>query len=666
MSKVKVYLKDTFMQQLELDPNREYFAGRGESCEILLNPEKGISRQHFKLRFKDGQWGVEVLSKIGEVYFLGQRAMDFNLQSGERFDAPPYNFIFLDDEDSIVRSNTNVTSAGMQSESKMSQFSLAPDEEKTFVGNLPQIALLKMTDPLRPGQQIFRLEGEAWVAGRDFTCNLFIDHAHLSRRQFEIQKNDGQFCIINLSTVNKTMLNGSEVPTDQWTVMSSGDVISIVDIDIAFELRDALFDKKMQGISPDLLSPVIFDEASLEKSQILQPKFFEVPQPGRNSINAKKFLENTNSNPAIQQQGQAWSENSKKKKSIPIVRIAIGACVMLVLMIFIFSDDEPAKKAKSDAGTMAKNYDPKFDKLTPEQKNYVRDSYRLADSLFRQGKYEMARQETTKIHQLVANYEESKNIEKLAEVAIQTQIDKNRAEVREQEKRQSEEKIVQQVAFCRTKVSNVTEMEDIELCLSSVMSLNPEHPSIITFKNEVDRMISIREIRQSEKEEYQQRVARQKALFEKAQRIVRTLDYIQSVKALQDVMEARLPDPKGYKIQASRQIASIKTEMNQKLSVYLKDSETFKQKGNLKSAILELRKAKTIDPESRDLAKKEKQYISELKKQMQVLYQEGILEESVGEVETAKVKWKKILSSSVPDEEYYIKANIKLKKYEAN
>ena len=254
----------------------------------------------------------------------------------------------------------------------------------------------------------------------------------------------------------------------------------------------------------------------------------------------------------------------------------------------------------------------------------------------------------------------------MAEVAIQTQIEKNRAEVREQEKRQAEEKIVQQVAFCRTKVSKVTEMEDIELCLSSVMSLNPEHPSIITFKNEVDRMISVREIRQSEKEEYEQRVARQKALFEKAQRIVKTQDYIQSVKALQDVMEARLPDPKGYKIQASRQIASIKTEMNQKLSVYIKDSETFKQKGDLKSAILEIRKAKIIDPESRDLAKKEKQFISELKKQMQILYQEGILEESVGEVETAKVKWKKILSSSVPDEEYYIKANIKLKKYEAN
>jgi hypothetical protein len=48
---------------------------------------------------------------------------------------------------------------------------------------------------------------------------------------------------------------------------------------------------------------------------------------------------------------------------------------------------------------------------------------------------------------------------------------------------------------------------------------------------------------------------------------------------------------------------------------------------------------------------------------MQALYQEGILEESVGEVETAKTKWKKIIDQSLPDEDYYKKAKMKLKKY---
>jgi hypothetical protein len=56
---------------------------------------------------------------------------------------------------------------------------------------------------------------------------------------------------------------------------------------------------------------------------------------------------------------------------------------------------------------------------------------------------------------------------------------------------------------------------------------------------------------------------------------------------------------------------------------------------------------------------------------MMGLYQEGILEESFGNVEGgeskagAKDKWKKILDLDVSDGEYYKKAYIKLKKYGA-
>ena len=54
---------------------------------------------------------------------------------------------------------------------------------------------------------------------------------------------------------------------------------------------------------------------------------------------------------------------------------------------------------------------------------------------------------------------------------------------------------------------------------------------------------------------------------------------------------------------------------------------------------------------------------------MMVLYQEGVLEESYGNVDGgesrkgAKDRWKKILEMDIPDGEYYKKAYIKLKKY---
>ena len=78
-----------------------------------------------------------------------------------------------------------------------------------------------------------------------------------------------------------------------------------------------------------------------------------------------------------------------------------------------------------------------------------------------------------------------------------------------------------------------------------------------------------------------------------------------------------------------------------------------------------LKKALKINPDNESVKSKINFSLNELKKQMQVLYQEGILEESVGEVDSAKAKWKKIIDSSVPDEEYYKKSMIKLKKYGA-
>ena len=89
------------------------------------------------------------------------------------------------------------------------------------------------------------------------------------------------------------------------------------------------------------------------------------------------------------------------------------------------------------------------------------------------------------------------------------------------------------------------------------------------------------------------------------------------------------------------------------------------KKGDLKTAISVLKKAIEINPDNETLKGRVNSHLGELKKQMQVLYQEGVLEESVGEVETAKTKWKKIIELSLPEEDYYKKARTKIKKYEA-
>lgn len=275
----------------------------------------------------------------------------------------------------------------------------------------------------------------------------------------------------------------------------------------------------------------------------------------------------------------------------------------------------------------------------------------------------MARQEVTKIHQLVPYYEESKNLEKLADVAIQTVIEQKRAEAREQEQADMEAKIRATVAQCEKLINRNVDSKKVEDCLSPIIVLNPEHPAITGLQARVDQVISDRMAEQERRAEYQSMVKRQSSLYASAEQLDKKGNSLEAIKAYSKVVSSRLPDPQGLKGKAQRQIASIQQKLATQQSRLESEADVAFKNGDLKNAILKIKKALAINPENEVLRGRMSSMLSELKKQMQTLYQEGVLEESVGEVETAKAKWKKIIESSLPEEDYYKKSRTKLKKY---
>jgi hypothetical protein len=48
---------------------------------------------------------------------------------------------------------------------------------------------------------------------------------------------------------------------------------------------------------------------------------------------------------------------------------------------------------------------------------------------------------------------------------------------------------------------------------------------------------------------------------------------------------------------------------------------------------------------------------------MKALYSDSVLEENLGNIESAKVKWKEILENDIDTGDYYKKAKSKMKKY---
>lgn len=636
MSRLLVFKDNILVLELPFEAGKVLTAGRSKKCDLVLEADNGVSREHFKIYQDSGAWILEDVSRYGELYKDGAKIPRLILKEGEYFEVPPYRFEWKEENE--------YSSESLEAQS-MPSFSAVGENfgDKTFVGQLPSIPFLKVFDNSGRNTHLFRLEGHSWVVGRDTSCTVFIDYNKISRKQFEIQFQEGVYLIRDLGSSNGTLLNGVPLSHEEWSTLNSGDVISIVDWSVQFELRDASFEQRLLEVSPELRAP---------------PIAFEPPAQDYNPY-AEQAIPQAYLPPPGNWDSGIGAEFAFEKPKKNYVRLAIIGLVLAGVVGYVFEQDggSTVKKTSTAKAPTA------LEQLSTQQQQYIKDTYNLADSLFKQGRYEMARQEVIKIHQILPSYLESKNIEKLSEVAIQTQLEQQQIEARERERLELEEKVERQVAECNKLVDDDIEKEQIENCLGPVLPLAPEHPKIVDLRARVDDIITTRAIDKQKRAEYNAKVARRNKLYDEAESIYTSGEPLKALDAYEKVVSSKLPDPKDLKSEARRKIASIQQELADQQAKFEAEAEAAQKSGDLKKAINALNDAVKINPENEVVKGRLESVMKELRKQMQTYYQEGILEESVGEVETAKSKWRKIRELSVPGEEYYEKATIKLKKY---
>ncbi|WP_413559732.1 FHA domain-containing protein [Bdellovibrio sp. HCB209] len=673
MAHLIVRLRGKTVYNMPLEEGRTYVAGRKEDCDIVLQPEKGISREHFKLSSDGGQWTLQVVSRYGEVMVNGEPTQQLTLDHGFTFTIAPYEFDFL-----MSSANAQpAMSAAIESTPQSVEASYLPavqgeaGVEKTIVGAAPTSAYIKIVDSNNDAKELIRLDdGDSWIAGRDASCHIQIRDQRVSRRQFELRRNGNQYQIIDLGSVNGTLLNGNPISSTDMTNIRSGDAITVLDNYLFFELHDAHFQSRLDMVKVAPPNPLVqmsnqavpseYDQAYgiapyQQQGGVpmqYQPQYGQVPGPVAPAPEGKPKFDFQKHRPKL-----------------------IGGAVAVVLIAYLFSGGEkkPDGPAATPGVVMAPGSPQEvFSKLKPEQQSLIRQRYKDAKNLYMQGKYQLAQDEIVKIEELVPGYEDTKDIARLAKEAIYLEQLRIRTEQQEKAKAEAEQKIQDQVVVCQKKLNPNTTMDELENCLTSVLQFNPDHPKIIDLKTQVDALTATREAKAAQRAEYQSQVARLKGMYDKAQSVHKKgTNPLDIIDAYEKVVNSRLPDPNGLKGQAGRTIASVRQMMGQKTASYSAEAEKQYQSGNLKSAILTLRKAKVVDPQNPEIPAKIEKMTSELRKQMMALYQEGILEESFGNVEGgeskagAKDKWKKILEQDIPDGEYYKKAFIKLKKYGA-
>jgi tetratricopeptide (TPR) repeat protein len=343
-----------------------------------------------------------------------------------------------------------------------------------------------------------------------------------------------------------------------------------------------------------------------------------------------------------------------------IMRGVIGI-LALAIVIGALLPDKP--KDGKDRGPAGQGQSMSYDKLTHEQQSIVKDSFNLARTLYVQGKYELCLTELAKLHELIPQYENSKELQSFCDQGRELVHRQRDLERKEHERAQIEQQISTVVEGCKLKLKDEGSVDDTRQCLAQAMELDPEHHLIIEMIHTAQMHEEERKFLNKQKEDVEKKAARGFAHYHKAKELHKKGELAKAEAEYERYINT--PYPKNYdtKETAKRELASIRSELKTKVGTLLEQCKALGGKGHFRDAYIACDKAVEEEPANTSAKEIRGQMLSELKRELKSVYEDSVLEESMGNVDSAKEKWKKIMKDDLENGDYYKKADTKLKRY---
>lgn len=662
MARLVVKLRGEEISKIKLESGMEYVAGRAQDAQIVLAGERGISRHHLKFYERDGIWVCESLSKFVLIQKGGQSLEVIELGDACVFSVPPYEFYFEPTKDAAASVENADDSKAKPAENlpvfyqprankESDDTSPKLNNEATKAGGAILVPYFRISYPNTADDEVLKLEGSLWTAGRDHDCEIPVDSPHVSRKHFELQRTKEGFFVTDLGSSNGTKLNGQRIPPHEPTRIESGDELRVMNVAMSFEIRDSAFTSRMDNLPVPSFDPLLAAPQTpwYPQDMNLPAEFHPSPYPELEEIpkdwrklrpkHLKKF---------------DWKKNK--------VRVALVALIPVVFFLAL-SDDKP--KTKTDAAAGSEN-SVVFDNLTPEQKSVVKDSFTLARSLYVQGKYELCLAEVAKVHELIPQFENSKELLSFCEQGRELVIRQKDSERKERERQAIEQQISGHVENCKSKLTANASVDETRKCLAEAMELDPEHTLIIEMLQVAQSREQERKLLAEEKERENQRSASGRKHYEKAKSLWKDGKLAKAVNEYERFLDTPYPKTDGEKNAARRELASIKTELKTKIGTLLEQCKQLGSSNKYKEAYLACDKAAEEDPTNSEAKEVRTSMHNELKREMKNIYEDSVLEESLGNVDSAKDKWRKIMKENLEFDEYTKKARSKLKRYGIN
>lgn len=628
MFHLKCFIDGELHQEIKINPGQEIIIGRDDSADVKIESYPGISRQHVKLVHLGDKLLVERISQSGKLVVNGLSERSFEITGQGQFAIPPYNFEVLQEvEDVPVEEPQDQDDEENKEEFFSQEASYVGDFEKTGISTQELIASFKR---LEYGNIVdeFKMDSNKWVFGRAKTCNVFIDHDKASRQHFEVFKLDNKFYIKDLGSSNGTFLNGHQLPANNEIDLKSGDVISIQDYKLVFEIKDSFVEKQIYNL-PNNYKPV--DLGHLSHS------------PNVNTNMGVKKVKDSFFSPA--------NLNRQKK-----IRIGIALAILVGVALFEFMPTTPSMSHNAKQRELAAA------RQLAEENKIIENAKIAAIQYIGEARWSLCMSEVQRIQDLRPDDQDAAEIGIKCQTALEALERQSQLEAQERDRLAIIERVRGLVEQCRPKVDQGSAV--IQECLQEAIELSPENEDIAKLFDQAEAIDRAKEEQKLKNEKYLKSLNAGLSLLKKADDFKDKQYWEEAIKGYQAFINSKYPDPKNNKERAKREVASIQSALSSTLKKALEDAKLHFSKENYRDAVIAARKGLLVDEYNSDLRKIENDSLSLLRIEIRSLYQDSILMEDLGKIHTAISKWKQIVERDVPGEEYFLKAEGKLKNYE--
>ena len=650
---MKLIIKKYGQQVTEqvLEEGREYLIGRGSDCDIVLDAEPGISRNHFKLYSSQPEcWTIECVSTQGDgLYVEGEQVQGAEIESSTSLSFKNYIFQFVLDDKAESEAESEEEEEATEvietsEEPSPPPTEEAPADESTRVlppNNLSYFLALSV-DGNNP-EYLSLNQGDSWVLGRAEDCDICISHPSLSAQHLKIEKTGNQFFIQDLKSSNGTFLNDARLEPGKPQPLKSEDKIEALDLIMTFEAQNRKFAEIIKNL-PVKAEETKIMENPLVPSEVMLPK-----------VVLEEFSE--------EDEGNAFEG---KKKFFNRKRMVLFGVVGVVLAGAVWLHFQPEKEKPISPEQAAMD----------AQAKAIQDFYQMAATLYQQKKYQFCIENLNKLHEMTAYYKDSKELLNQCQNALSARKRLEEQELLKKQAEETERKIQEIVAACHPKMDVFESVEELNVCLAEAIQLNPAHMEINALQRVIQERESLKLLKQQEQEELRQRIAKTRAyyrsLYQKAKKAHERAESARDQERLLKAADAYDRFVRASRSEASmaktRKLAAetaqnIRETYRTTLDRLYSDCENLISQKQMKQAypvcerILEF---KDGDVKAFQWMKQAKAH---LRSKLKPVYEKSSQKESLSNIASARPLWQRIIKEDIPGGYYYKKAKAKLEKY---